>query len=155
MWWLGLGLSLLGLSPCLLLPLARLFLRKLRQRRRSRQRSSSETMPRPPRLQLNKSYSGTVTAAGTLTIRIQPPGIIMWNVGQVSIDMPTAPSGSVCVVRLNGTSLTPMVSQRYVAAGDPAILLQPGHVLTLEWTGCTPGDLGKVLAILDEVEFPP
>jgi len=79
----------------------------------------------------------------------------MWRVGQVSIDMPTAPSGATCVIKLNGTALTPMVAQRDVAAGDPAILMQPGDIMTVEWAGCTFGDVGKALVILDEVEYPP
>lgn len=105
------------------------------------------------------SFTGVVDAAGTLTITIRPTAVIMWNISQVSIEMvavdPLAPipGGAACTLRRNGYLVTPLVPPADAAGGDPPILLTPSDVATVEWIGCTPGDIGRVLVIYTEIPY--
>jgi hypothetical protein len=100
--------------------------------------------------QQDRPYSGTVDAGGNLTLRIRPKSSASWEVTQVTTEMPTAPSGSLCVLRKNGNKVTDMISTGDAASGDPSVVLRPSDELTIEWTQCTPGDTGRALVFYNQ-----
>lgn len=102
----------------------------------------SDAFPHP----FNDPLQGIVAAGGALTIKFGPQYNNTWYVTQISIEMPTAPAGSLLVIRRMGSLIAPAPSaKRATASGDPPIFLNGGEFMTVEWTGCTPGDVGKVL----------
>lgn len=89
------------------------------------------------------------TGKATTTIKVQN-GLDTWSIGQVSVEMPTAPAGATCYVRKNGYPVTPIIPTGDTAAGDPPVRLLPADTMTIEWTSCTPGDIGKVFVLYDD-----
>jgi len=86
-----------------------------------------------------------VAADGTLMIMHGPNYDQTWTITQISIEMPTAPVGATCVVRRMGVFITNADNPRLAtAAGEPPLFLNGGEHFTVEWEGCTPGDIGKV-----------
>jgi hypothetical protein len=98
----------------------------------------------------DQAYSGKVTAAGTLTIKIRPTGRQTWTVRQVSTSMTTAPTGAACFVKKNGNPISPLVATGDVADGEPPIRIAAVDTMTVEWSGCTSGDTGTVLIVGDD-----
>lgn len=99
-------------------------------------------------------FQATVDANGEAIISFGPNFQVQWNVSQVSLEMPTAPSGSSAVVRKNGALVAPAFSARKAAiGGDPPIFLRPGDRMTVEWEGCTPGDAGRAFVVYNKVGF--
>jgi hypothetical protein len=92
-----------------------------------------------------RTYSVTIGAGGTGTVTIKTDSPESWTVAQVSIEMPSAPSGATAELRKNDYLVTPMIAAGDVAAGEPYVLILPSDILTLKWIGCTPGAIGKVL----------
>lgn len=91
------------------------------------------------------SKQGIVSAAGTLTLTFGPQTNEMWDVQQVSIEMPNAPSGTVVELRVMGSFVdAPSSAKKAAAAGDPPIFLYGGETATVSWTGATPGLAGKI-----------
>lgn len=90
------------------------------------------------------TYTVTVDAGGSATVTVRPPYGEIWTVTQIAVEMPTVAAGSTCVIRKNASPVTPMVPQLDAAAGDPPVVLLPSDRLTIEWTNCTPGAVGKV-----------
>lgn len=105
----------------------------------------------PVRSDLILKTSAQIGAAGTGTAPLSGGGSAMLRVRQVSVELAAAPAGSTCALRLNGFLVTPLVPTGDASAGDPPVLVSPGDELTVEWTGCTPGTVGRVLMIYDEV----
>jgi hypothetical protein len=95
----------------------------------------------------DRAYSAMVGAGGTATIRITSDTSIPWSVEQVSTEMEAAPSGSTCALRKNGVLITYMISTGDTAGGDPPVPLSVDDVMTVEWAGCTPGDIGKAYMV--------
>lgn len=95
--------------------------------------------------------TAVVAASGkaTVTIKVQN-GLDTWTISQVSVEMPTAPVGSTCYIRKNTYPVSPIIPTGDTAAGDPPVRLLPADLLTIEWAGCTPGDVGKVLVFFDD-----
>ena len=89
------------------------------------------------------TYSQTVSAAGSATVRIRPLRLQTWTVTQVAVEMPPV-AGQTCELRRNGFLVSPVVPTQDAVGGDPPVLLRPSDELTVEWTNCTPGDVGKV-----------
>lgn len=109
-------------------------------------------------IQGNYNDTGVVGADGRLTITIRPTNTVIWTVSQVTAELmvpdgDSVPAGADCNLRKNGYLLTPLVPNGDSAGGDPAIQLLPQDVMTVEWAGCTPGHIGKVLAIYDQGSF--
>jgi hypothetical protein len=100
----------------------------------------------------HRTRTATVAANGTATVTIQPYGARLWRVSQVSVEMPVVPAGGLCNLRHNGALVSPLTPNRGVAQGPPAVDVLPEDVLTVEWSGMTPGTLGKVYFIYDEVQ---
>lgn len=100
--------------------------------------------------QFSESFSAVANAEGTARLDIRPPRMQTWTVSQVSVEMPSAPVGSSCVLRKNGSLITPLVSTGDVAAGEPYIQLLSTDILTVEWTSVTPGESGRVLVFYEE-----
>jgi hypothetical protein len=94
----------------------------------------------------------TVTAAGTATITVMA-AFKPWLIQQVSIEMLTAPSGADCILRKRGAYITRMIAAGDAAGGDPPVTLYQGEPMTIEWTGCTPGDQGKATVIYELVDY--
>jgi hypothetical protein len=97
------------------------------------------------------TYSAVVGAGGTATITIRTGSPRAWTVAQVSIELEGSPVGSTAVLRKNGYAVTPMIPTMDVAAGEPYVRLLPTDTLTVEWAGCTPGQIGKALVLYTEV----
>lgn len=103
--------------------------------------------------------SQIVGAGGTCTITIRPTNQVIWTVSQVTIEMvpqpedSQVPSGAVCNLRKNGYLVTPMVPNADAAGGDPPMQILPSDILTVEWSGCQPGHIGKVMAVYDVGNF--
>jgi hypothetical protein len=91
------------------------------------------------------TLTGVVGAGGTATITIQTRSVRSRRVTQVTIELPTAPSGATCALRKNGYLVTPLIATGDTAAGDPPVILRQEDNLTVEWTGCTPNTVGKTL----------
>lgn len=96
------------------------------------------------------SKSERVGATGRATISLTPSGMYGWTVDQVSVEMLTAPSGAECYLRRNGSMVSPIIPTASVVDGAPAVILNPGDVLTVEWSGCTPGDTAKATFMYDD-----
>jgi hypothetical protein len=97
------------------------------------------------------ALSVTVDAAGLATARIQTGSKFQtWTVSQVSVEMPSAPIGSTCWLRKNGAPITPLIATGDAASGDPPIILRPGETMTVEFAGCTPGDVGNIFLVYDD-----
>src|SRR6266536_4911705 len=103
-----------------------------------------------PFLQVTKSYTAIVAGDGTAVATITPDRGLTWVVSQVSVELPGAPAGATCAVRKNGALVSPIIPTGDTAAGDPPVVLMLGDALTVEWAGCTPGTVGKVLVLLTE-----
>lgn len=104
--------------------------------------------------QFNPSDSAIVAANGRATVTVKTTRNQVWMISQVSIEMQSAPLGSACVLRKNGRAITPLVATMDAAGGDPPVQLLPQDVLTVEWTGCTPGDVGNTLIFYTVQEYP-
>lgn len=91
------------------------------------------------------TYTGKVDANGDATITIRTLAVRSWRVSQVTIEMPTAPSGATCSLRKNGYLVTLMIAAGDSAAGDPPVIVRQEDSLTVEWENCTAGDIGKAL----------
>lgn len=91
------------------------------------------------------TLTGKVGAGGTATITVQTRAVRAWRISQVTIELPTAPSGATCALRKNGYLVTPMIATGDSAAGDPPVILRQEDTLTIEWAGCTPNTVGKAL----------
>lgn len=101
-------------------------------------------------VQKDVADSGVVTAAGTLTVSLRPPNSATWEVTQVTTEMPTAPAGALCTMRKNGNKITDLIATGDAAGGDPSVVLRQTDTLTVEWTQCTPGDVGQVFAFYNQ-----
>lgn len=95
--------------------------------------------------------STTAGPTGEATITIQTGTRFQsWTVEQVSVEMPAAPVGASCALRKNGVLISPLIATGDVADGSPPIPLRPGETMTVEWAGCTPGDVGNVYVLYDD-----
>ena len=91
--------------------------------------------------------SGTVAADGTLEISVGPRRDQVWEISQVSLEMPTAPAGATAEIRdVMGALMSPSYSARRASASGTQFL-NPGETITVSWQDCTPGDVGRVLAM--------
>jgi len=100
----------------------------------------------------DQNYTAVADASGNARVEIRCRSRNRnWTVQQISAQMEGAPIGCICTVKKNSTFVTLLIPTGDSAAGDPPILLR-GHsdILTVEWTGATPGGVGTVLAIYDE-----
>lgn len=102
---------------------------------------------------LTANYAEAVDVSGSLTITIRPTAGVPWLVRQISSAMETAPSGAGCMLRKVGTFVTALVPTGDAAGGDPPVQLNPGDNMTVEWTDCTPGDVGTVLVFYDRLRY--
>ncbi len=98
-----------------------------------------------------RGLSTTVAADGTAVIRIRPGGLYPWNVTQVTAENKDAPAGATCSLRRNGFLVTPLVPNGDAGAGDPPVPIDPQDDLTVEWAGCTPGQLVRALIFFDQI----
>lgn len=99
----------------------------------------------------DQTYSVAVPASGTVTQEIRTRTRLQtWTLQQISVEMPTAPIGATCVARKNGALITPLIPTGDAAAGEPYIQLRGTDVVTVTFTGCTPGDIGTILVVYDD-----
>ncbi|SRR6266540_2607250 len=97
-------------------------------------------------------YTSTpANASGRAVASIRASGMRHWNITQVSVELPLAPVGATCSIRRNGRLVSPIIPTGDVASGEPPVPLGPGDEMTVEWAGCTPGQVGSGLVIYDEV----
>ena len=96
---------------------------------------------------------GSVDAAGNLELGLTPTGQAPWLVQQVSTEMLTAPAGATCFLRKRGLAISPLIAAADAAGGDPPVVLYQGETLSVEWSGCTPGDQGTVVVIYQQVAY--
>lgn len=88
-----------------------------------------------------------MAADGTLLIRMGPRRDQVWEVTQVSLEMPSAPTGATAEIRdaMNGLMSPSYSARRATAAGS--LTLSPGETITVKWTAATPGTVGRAIAI--------
>lgn len=101
----------------------------------------------------NLPYSVVVGASGNGTISVQTGRQVEWVISQVSIEMTSVNSGTLCALRKNGSLVTPMVAAGDAATDSPPITLWPTDVMTIEWTGAPVGAVGKALIFYDESPY--
>ncbi len=100
----------------------------------------------------DQAYSQAVGANGVATIQIKVTnGISRWIISQVSAELPSAPAGATCELRKNTNLVTPMIATGDTAGGEPPVDLLGSDVLTVTWTGCTPGTIAKAFIFFEEV----
>ena len=104
-----------------------------------------------PNSNLQRRGTATVKADGTATFEISPTTTLAWLVTQVSTELDAAPVGATCSLRQDGFLVSAMIATGDAAGGDPPILVQPGQTLSVEWLGCTPGTIGSIFVVYDEV----
>lgn len=92
-----------------------------------------------------RTYSVTIGAGGTGTVTVKTGSREAWIISQVSIELPSAPSGATCDLRLNDRLVTLLIAPGDAATGDPPVTLLETDALTVNWAGCTAGTVGKVL----------
>lgn len=106
-----------------------------------------QTFPYP----FNEPFQGIVELDGSLIVPFGPSSNNTWKVTQVSLEMPTAPAGASAEIRYMASLVAPSPSARKGSAGgDPPIFLQGGETMTVNWTNCTPGDIGRVLVTYEK-----
>jgi len=89
----------------------------------------------------------SVKADGTLEIKVGPRTNQVWEVSQISLEMPTAPAGATAEIRdVMGALMSPSYSARRASASGTQYL-NPGERLTIRWVNATPNDRGRVLAL--------
>lgn len=97
------------------------------------------------------SLSAVVQANGVARCSFGPDSRFQrWTMQQVSVEMSTAPVGATCSLRKGGVLVTPLIATGDAASGEPSIPLRPGEELTVEFKGCTPGDVGTIYALYDD-----
>lgn len=97
------------------------------------------------------SYNAIAASNGRATIQIRSTAPQTWIIGQIQLTMPSAPAGCVCNIRYNNESAgIPAAAARDTVSGEPFIELLPRDVLSVEWTGATPGSSASI-TILYEV----
>lgn len=94
--------------------------------------------------------SATVGSNGKATYTLSPTGVYSWTVQQVSTELSGAPLGATSDIRKNGTLVTIMAAAGDVAAGLPYEEVRPGEQFTVNWYGCTSGQVGKVHVVFDD-----
>jgi hypothetical protein len=92
-----------------------------------------------------RSFSVRIGAGGTGTVTIRTGSRETWIISQVSIELPSAPSGAIADLRLNDDLVTPLIASGDVASGDPPVTLLPTDTLTVNWSSATPNLIGRVL----------
>lgn len=93
------------------------------------------------------TLSAVANAAGVCTITFRVPGQVAWEVSQITAELPGAPFGAVGELRVNDALVTPFVAPADAMGGDPPLSVYAGDVVTVIWTGATPGAQGKVLIL--------
>jgi hypothetical protein len=96
------------------------------------------------------TYTGKVGASGTATITVQTRSVRTWVVSQISVELTAAPSGATADIRKNGYLVTPVIPTGDTAAGDPPITVLPTDSLTINWYGCTNGQIAKATVFYEE-----
>lgn len=104
----------------------------------------------PLRANLSRTYAAVADAAGVAVATISPTSSVAWVVTQVTAEVPDAPNGSTCELRLNGALVAPLIPTGDVAAGEPPVRIGVGDRLTVEWTNLDPLMVGRGLVLYDE-----
>ncbi|SRR6266536_1918155 len=92
----------------------------------------------------------TVNAAGVGRIDFTSRGTRPWIVAQVSNRLAGAPVGATCALLLNDVFVTALIATGDVAADWPPVPVESTDVLSVVWSGCTPGQNGTALFIYDD-----
>lgn len=109
-------------------------------------------VPTPtPLTGLKRPYSATIAADGTGRAEITPTSTWSWSVTQVSVELAAAPTGAAATIRVDGVFVTALIVTGDAAAGDPPVPLGVGETMTVEFTGCTPGQVATILVFYDEI----
>jgi hypothetical protein len=97
------------------------------------------------------TYDALVAASGAAVVAFGPTSRAQtWTVSQVSVEMAAAPIGATCALRRGDRLVTLLIPTGDVAGGDPPVVLRGGETLTVQWGGCTAGDIGHVFVIYDD-----
>jgi hypothetical protein len=88
---------------------------------------------------------GIVPASGRLDVNAGPGPNEQWEVTQISLNMPTIPSGCTAEIRHKGTLYAPAFSAKKAAiGGPPPLLLHGAETVTVRWDNATPGQIAFV-----------
>lgn len=103
----------------------------------------------------DRTFTPVVAANGTAVATIKVAnGIDTWIITQISAELPAAPIGATGEVRKNTYLVSPFIPTGDTVAGEPPVYLRPTDVLTVQWAGCTPGQVAKVLVFFDDGRGP-
>lgn len=105
----------------------------------------------PTRANLIRTETANVGADGIGTADLAPTSAAGNMIRQVSIELEAAPAGATCSLRLNGSMVSPLIPTADVAVEPPPLFVVPGDDCAVVWRNCTPGQVGRVLVIYDEV----
>lgn len=92
---------------------------------------------------MDQAQSVTAGAAGTATTTMGPiPTGVQWTVWQISVETNPARAGSSVVVRKNFRIVSSAALSLGAASAQapPALVINPGDLLTATWAGMTAGD---------------
>lgn len=100
----------------------------------------------------DQAFTAVVNAAGTAVVTFKPPtSRTNYIVQQVSVEYATAPIACVCTLRKNSRFITLIIPTGDAAGGDPPVPLSGGSdIMTVTFTGGTPGDIVNVFFIYDD-----
>lgn len=98
-----------------------------------------------------KFYSGQADASGALVLVVTPTYGRGWRVSQVSVEMPAAPAGARCDLRVNGFFITATRPRGGVSSGDPYVDLLIGDELSITWAAgvAAAGAVGKATVFFE------
>jgi hypothetical protein len=108
----------------------------------------------PLGLPRQEQFTEIVTPAGTAVRELRTNNnTVMWRIGQISTELPSAPATATCELRLNGALVTTLAPTGDAAVEPPPLMLTPSDIVTIEWAGATPGDVASVLVFYDRIDY--
>lgn len=100
--------------------------------------------------QCDDVFTGVADSNGNAVIRIQPSNNQRWEIKQVTPEAENAPGTASGKLKKNGATVSPFLAAGDVIADAPTVFLTKSDVMTVEWTGLTPGDPVSAYVIWDD-----
>jgi hypothetical protein len=99
-----------------------------------------------------KQINVTVPAGQTTVTATFGPGARgrTWTVGQVSVQLASAPVGAACALYKSGFFVTALIPTGDSAGSGPPLVLSGTEKSTVTWTGVTAGTTASVFVIYDD-----
>jgi hypothetical protein len=98
-----------------------------------------------------KRNNGTVAANGTVTLSYAPPSTYKWQVGHIGVSSTSALASSASVF-VDGTFYCGTSSGNGDSADGTPLQVNDTSIITITWTGATPGSLVAAVLLVQEVQ---